>query len=87
LFVCLFVILLAIVFEIFNELVFLGLQNKISKSRDFLAGFFFFGSLRLYCKVASAMYFDHFLAVLSPFLTSLLFIRVKFLSLVNSSIF
>jgi len=82
------VILLAIVFEIFNELVFLGLQNKISKSRDFLAGFFFFfGSLRLYCKVASAMYFDHFLAVLSPFLTSLLFIRVKFLSLVNSSIF
>jgi hypothetical protein len=68
-------------------LVFLGLQNKISKSRDFLAGFFFFGSLRLYCKVASAMYFDHFLAVLSPFLTSLLFIRVKFLSLVNSSIF
>jgi hypothetical protein len=49
--------------------------------------FSFFGSLRLYCKVASAMYFDHFLAVLSPFLTSLLFIRVKFLSLVNSSIF
>jgi hypothetical protein len=41
----------------------------------------------LYCKVASAMYFDNFLAVLSPFLTSLLFIRVKFLSLVNSSIF
>jgi hypothetical protein len=41
----------------------------------------------LYCKVASAMYFDHFLAVLSPSLTSLLFIRVKFLSLVNSSIF
>ena len=82
-------ILLAVVFEIFNELVFLGLQNKISKSGDFLAGLFFsfFGSLRLYCKVASAMYFDHFLAVLSPFLTSLLFIRVKFLSLVNSSIF